>query len=128
MKYLSEYTEKDISKALKDNGAFFAFSDKQFNESATLPRDSYVSCGAGLICPRENTEKLAESLKKAHDKGIAQDIKENGLNAIVRRELNNYECYYTGDITDAVEVLEQYGLTREQVAKVFTNKNYQPTI
>ena len=50
---------------------------------------------------------------------VKQDIEENGIEKIIKRELGNYECYYTGEIEDAVEALEDYGITHEQVSNVF---------
>ena len=50
-------------------------------------------------------------------------IAENGLVAIIKRELSNYECYYTGEIEDAVDTLEDYGITYEQVLKVFKGES-----
>jgi hypothetical protein len=67
--------EKDkISQVLNNNGAFFAFSDKQFNEQKK-DNIKYVSMGAGLICPKENADKLDKELTQA-TKEIRQAEKE----------------------------------------------------
>lgn len=56
-----ETKQDKISQVLSQNGAFFAFSDKQFNEQKQ-EGIKYVSMGAGLICPKENADKLNKEL------------------------------------------------------------------
>ena len=52
--------------------------------------------------------------------GIDADIKENGLRAIIRRELFNYECFLTCDISDCADALADYpGITRARVLEVY---------
>lgn len=53
-----------IEKVLDNNGAFWAFGDNQFKEQR-VDGVAYVSLGAGLICPRENVEKLEKELNEA---------------------------------------------------------------
>lgn len=118
MKYLSDYIEEAQSKAFKDNGAFFAFSDDQFYEKR-VEGVTYVSCGIGLICPKENAKKLMDELDIIAKKGMEQDLRENGKDGVIERELSNYECYYTGDITDAVDSLIDYGITGDDVIAVY---------
>ena len=118
MKYLSDYTNNATTEAMEKYGAFFAFSVSQFNEKR-VEGVLYVQDGSGMIAPKENFKTLVEELNKIHEDGIKQDIAENGIEAIIRRELNNYECDYTGDITDAVEALEGYGVSYEQVLNVY---------
>ncbi len=124
MKTLSNYTEEAVSAALVKHGAFFAFSESQFNEQAR-PGVRYCSLGSGLICPEQNALLLSEDLEKAHHRGIAQDIAENGVSAIILRELINHEAFYTGDISDTVETLQSYEVSRQQVIEIFNQKNSQ---
>ncbi|MFX4240133.1 DUF7659 family protein [Aliarcobacter butzleri] len=118
MKYLSDYTTNPQTDAFKKHGAFFAFSASQFNENK-IEGVKYADCGHGLICPKENVKALLKELDEINQNGIKQDIEENGIEKIIKRELGNYECYYTGEIDDAVEALEDYGITQEQILKVF---------
>ena len=118
MKTLSYYTEKKTSEVLKKYGAFFAFSDKQFNENKK-ENTKYSRLYGGLIAPSENAKKIMSELKKVTDEGINQDIKENGIKNIIHRELANYECQIVGDITDAYDILKDYGITKEQVLKEY---------
>jgi len=118
MKYLSDYIREAQSAAFDKYGAFFAFGKDQFDEKA-VAGVKYVQTSMGMIVPKENVEALFSELAQIHADGRAQDIAENGIDGIIRRELNNHECYYTGDISDAVDSLEEYGITRDQVVAIF---------
>ncbi len=118
MKTLNDYTDKAISAVLEKHGAYFAFSKKQFEEKQ-VEGVKYVTDGSGMVCPKENYEQLVKEMLEIYEEGVKQDIAENGLTAIIKRELANYECYYTNDIEDAVDALESYGITHEQVLTVF---------
>jgi hypothetical protein len=115
MKSLTDYTSDKLSKLWDDNGAFFAFSDEQLDESKQ-EGVVYVSLGMGLIAPKENASKIIEGLESIHTEGIKQDISENGIKPIIHRELGNYETQISGDISDTVAALGDYGITREQVS------------
>ena len=114
MKYLSDYTNVKQTKLWNDNGAFFAFGDKQLDEKKQ-EGVAYVSLGMGLIAPKENASKIIEGLESIYTEGIQQDISDNGIKAIIHRELANHEAQITNDISDTVEALEFYGITRAQV-------------
>jgi len=118
MKYLSDYVKDAQTAVLEKYGVFFAFSNEQFAEKK---KDGikYVSVGMGMIVPKENVEMVLKALKKVTKDGIALDIEENGHEAIIKRELNNYECQYTGDIDIVVKALKDYGITYDQVLAVF---------
>jgi len=126
MKYLAEYTAGPIEDAMATAGAFFAFGTEQFDERK-VEGVKYTQMGMGLICPEKTAAQLQLSLATIHVQGIKDDIADNGLRAIVIRELNNYECYYTGDATEAFPALELYPVTREDILKVFKNKHYEPS-
>jgi len=118
MKYLQDYIEKSQTEAFKKAGAFFAFSKKQFDEKEK-EGVKYCNMGAGLICPKETSDVLFEEFENIHVEGIKKDIEENGMEAIIKRELYNHECFYTWDIELCVDALESYGVTTEQVQAVF---------
>ena len=103
-------------------GSFFAFGIEQFQEQKK-EGVRYMQIGSGMLCPVENAKVLLEELRAIYKESIAQDIKENGLNAIIRRELNNHEAYYTRDIEDTLDALADYPITAEDIQKVFRNKN-----
>ena len=114
MKYLTNYIEDAQTRCFNKAGAFFAFSNRQFDE-AKKEGVEYFNMGAGLICPKVSADSLLRNLKSINKKGIKQDIKENGIKAIIHRELANHECQITMDITDCVNKLVDYPITREDI-------------
>ena len=66
----------------------------------------------------DTTTKIAiESIAKVFTLCLA--LEENGKDAIIRRELFNYECFYSGDIMDCVENLTEYGYCFDDVHQVY---------
>lgn len=125
MKYLQDYMSAAQTAALNKAGAFFAFSTKQFEEQK-VPGTKYVSTPSGLICPKHTLDTLVTEMDEIYRSAIAQDIEENGLHAIIVRELNNHEAYYTGDIATTVDALEDYPVTEDDIIAVFRDKAYDP--
>tara|TARA_R110000851_G_scaffold39729_7_gene100723 strand:+ start:1056 stop:1439 length:384 start_codon:yes stop_codon:yes gene_type:complete len=118
MKSMSDYSKDAVSAALEKAGAFFAFSEKQFEENK-VDGVKYGSRGAGLICPIANAKQLNADLKQARIDAVAKDKEENTAEAIIERELSNYECYYTYDIDDAISSLSDYGYSNDKILEVF---------
>jgi len=123
MKYLTDYVKDGQTKAFNKADAFFAFSDKQFNEEKK-EGIKYVDLGAGLICNKLKAKQLVEDISLIHKNGIKQDIIENGIDNIIKRELENHEAYYANDIESTTEALTDYPITNNQIIKVF--KDNQP--
>lgn len=96
------------------NGAFYAFSQKQYNEKV-VGGVEYVGLGGGLVCPKNNASNLLKDFDVIHTKNIKIDLEDNGVKKIIWRELANYECQIVSDYSDAVEALENHGITEEQV-------------
>ena len=120
MKYLSDYINDKQAAAFDELGAFFAFSDQQFNE-AKKEGVEYCSMGAGLICPVGNSKQLFNRLNEICKEGIAQDIADNGIKAIIRRELFNHECFYTEEIDACVEALDGYNVSYDDIYQEFNH-------
>lgn len=118
MKYLTHYSQQGVTDLLNKYGAFFAFSDSQLNEHKKEGVE-YVSCGMGLICPKEFAMNMMKGLKENAEKARAEDIAENGKENIIIRELANHEAYYTGDIEQTYDAVKSYGFTEDEVLKVF---------
>jgi len=119
---LNRYTQKAQTECLERNGAFFAFNNSKFEEKCQ-ENTKYYDLGMGLLCPQKTTETFLKEYKDIAQRGIEMDIEKNGLEFIIRRELANHECGYTGDISDALEALEGYpGVTKELVEEVFYGK------
>lgn len=123
MKNLSTYIDEKINHLLIKYNGFFAFSEKQFEE-AKKENMKYVCRGAGLYHEAGKSEEFDEDFKLIIKEAIEQDLKENGKEAIIERELENYECYYTNDISNAVIHLKDYDITYDEIKAVF-NKNKQ---
>lgn len=123
MKPMIEYTEGEISRIMKELGAFWAFSQSQYDEQRQ-PDVRYTSTlGGGLICPVDNIKQLVNGLNAAVENGMKADVAENGIEAIVLREIHNHECYYTGDPQAAIDKLSHYPVTKEFIQEVF-DKNW----
>ena len=114
MKFLSDYTNAAMTAALQKSGAFFAFSTKQFDEQKK-EGVQYVAMDAGMICPKENANQVWKDIANVVAEGIRQDIAENGIDAIIERELFNYESFYTGDLEPVTDALKDYGVTYDQI-------------
>ncbi len=115
---LREFLDKAQSELFDEFGAFFAFSDAQFNEKKKEGID-YASAGAGLLVPKDRLQEFYDRHDKIVEVGIAQDVEKNGIEKIIKRELANYECYYTGSIDDCVEALEDYPCTKEDILAIY---------
>jgi len=100
---------------------FFAFSDEQFHANKTPLKEGekYVSMGAGGYFPKSEFDNYingSKEIKKWFSKAV-KDCK-GARRANIVYELGNYECFYTGDIDEAVDALgKEY--TREEVLKVY---------
>lgn len=106
--------DNTISTILESHGAFFAFSQRQFEEQQ-VKGVKYAHTGGGMICPTDRADQLQRDITAAIDAFHAADLGENGKAKIIWRELANHEAQITMDITDTVEALAGYGITREDV-------------
>jgi hypothetical protein len=107
-------------------GVFWAFSMEQFKEQA--PKGvKLVSIGMGGYLPKENYQKLVDGLAeiKKYKRDMRKQIKAEDA---ILYELNNYECFYTGDIEDAMPVLAELGYSYEQVRAVYRQHYERETV
>lgn len=52
---------------------------------------------------------MLESMDKHYEDQRKKRLEADGLEAIIRYELGNYECWYTGHIKDSVyDILSEY--------------------
>jgi len=131
MKYLNDYVSEAQEQAFKDSGAFFAFNSDQLSEGLSkLPNNvKLVPIGGGLYCPSAKADWLINEINRIHDEGISQDINDNGLFNIAKREINNYECKYSGYLTDdCLRTLSMYGINEKQANLAFRGINFEKTI
>lgn len=102
-------------------GAFFAFGQKQFDEQKE-DGVKYVSLGAGLLARKDNAKEMLKALKQFSKDERQRELDIKGKDGIIRYELDNHEAFYTSDIDATVEAVEGYGITREEVRKVYNQE------
>ena len=119
---LNLYAAKLFDSALDEFGAFFAFGKDQFEKRQT-PGVEYVGLGSGLTVPKLKKEKFNDRLDKNYEIALAKLKKDHSDVAIIKYELANYECYYSGDPFDAVRVLVQRGYSEQQIKKIYETEN-----
>ena len=132
MKYLSDYLDNELADAFNKYGAFFAFGDKQLNEQKK-EGVMYVSCGAGLFCPKSNFSEFNDTLTAIFNNAIKQDVKENGASGIIEREYFNHETQISGDCSDLRDSLKPYAkdypeLFSEEIINDVCKKSFQLAI
>lgn len=119
MEILKRKHDNELSELFQKHGVFFAFSKKQYNEQAD-PSKKYVSLtGTGGFCPEETAMEFMEELGDLQRKQRDEKLETFGKEKIILYELRNHECFYTGDYSEIYEDMEDYGITKEEVEKVF---------
>ena len=70
MKINRKEEERQVSMAMKENGAFFAFGDKQFNEKKdpNKTKVDYCNIFGGMVCPKANKNKMLNALRTIYPK------------------------------------------------------------
>ena len=115
-----------LSSIFDELGVFFAFSDKQFQEGKQKrnikENEKIAAIQGGGFLPSKNAKSY---IKKTNDLMVwlEKQVKKLNPEAVIGYELNNHECYYTGDVSPAYEVLQAYDFTLDQVRAVY-HKNY----
>lgn len=129
MQYFSHFFQPLYTNILEQYGGFFAFGTEQF-EKQKKPDTRYISLDGGLLLalPPDATtaeqkkayvQRYFDDLDKAIEQATKEDIEAHGIDRIISRELNNHECFYTGDISDALRALQKYNVTEEQVRAIY---------
>ena len=109
-------TDLKINELLTKNGAFFAFTEQQYNAEA-LPGVEYRRLYAGMLCPSDNVKTVMNGLDNLSDEKIQYEISNNSIKIIIWDALANYECQISGDYSDACEALKPYSITEDQIKK-----------
>ena len=118
MTSLITYTNQPITDLIEKYHGFFAFNNEQFAKGAK-PGKKYVSRGAGLYHEAGKSKEFDLEYELIVKTAQAQRIKDIGKRQAIDYELLNYECYYTGDTSEAVDVLKGAGITEEEVLTVY---------
>lgn len=117
-KKLSSYTDQPITELFNKYGAFWAFSNSQFNE-AKKDNIEYVTFWGNCFCDKTTVKLFINEYHSIFEQQKNLFLLENKKEDIIKYELANYESFYTGEIEEAFEVLKQYGFTLEEVKKVY---------
>lgn len=101
---------------------FWAFSNEQFAEGKkkhpVSEGEKYTSIGAGGYMPSKYAQQFVDGMQ-AIEKWSKTTSKQVKAEQAILYELNNYECFYTGDIADAMPRLKELGYTEDQVKEVY---------
>jgi hypothetical protein len=122
MKYLSDYMEEKQTALFNKTGTIFAFSNKQFDEQKVKGKQ-YSRIGQGMLTEKGNEIEVINGLDKIYKDSIQQDIKENGKDKVILRELLNHEAFYVGNIEETIHKLEDYPITEDDISHIF-QKNW----
>ena len=114
MKYLSNYIEKPQAELTKKSGAFYAFSQQQFDDSKQ-PDTKYVHLGHGLYLPKDNAKTYLTDLEQIVLDGVKQDLKDHTKKEIIWRELANHEVHYNGELLPVYDALFLYPITKDEI-------------
>lgn len=113
MRDLRDYLES-ISPLIENAGAFYSFSDQKIKEQSK-EAIQYISLGNGLMCPKDKAEELKQAMFDKLDESVKTDIRTNGIEAIVRRELRKSHC----DMDKTVDALEMYNLDIDYICELY---------
>lgn len=112
--------QKRIDALLSECGFFAAFSQEQFDEGKTplADGDTYIRFGSGCFMPKSNFAKFETQYDQINNEFDLLIDAENANNDQILYELNNHECFYTGDLTPVLDLFAgRY--TKEQIVSVY---------
>ena len=109
----------NMSMDFEQFGAFFAFSNKQYEEKAELDI-TYVQLVHGLICPKENADACLDYMQNYSENRIKKDKEKHTTKEIMWREFANYECQIVMSVEDALPTLLEYGYTKDEIDKEYS--------
>jgi hypothetical protein len=116
---MNKYIQDKQTNLFNELGVFFAFGNKQFEEQRVHGVDYCTVMGAGDCVPKQNAKEFVDRLSVIHKEGRELELAEKGIEKIIEEELANHECFYTGDINDALDALSEYDVSYEQVMSVY---------
>ena len=113
------------TKQFERFGVFFAFSSEQLAEGLKKigfekGKHKLSAIGGGGYCFSHTLKDFKEDLDALSDAKTKALKRVCGKDEIILYALNNYECFYTGDIEDAYESeLQHLGYTMAECWEVF---------
>ena len=78
-----------------------------------------MDIGGGLVCPKENAKQMMRTFRNFQKMSVNENSKSEAERRQSFYHLRNYECGYSGDLTQAIETLEGYGIGEEEVREVY---------
>lgn len=109
-KYKEEYENK-YNEELHKTGVFWAFGNQQFDENKThkeASNNEYRSIGFGGYIHESNLEKYRNFHNKIVPKLKKEFTDKINIDDLIEYELENHECYYTGDWQEIIDIIENY--------------------
>jgi len=104
----------NIDEILNKHQGFFAFSKEQL-ERQQKKDVKYMLMGGGLVLPEKNATQFIEDVDESIKKSVEQDLSNNSKEAIIWRELANYESQISMQIDDVVDALAHHGITYDDI-------------
>lgn len=103
--YGKKYNEK-----LAETGIFWAFGNEQFESNRTHKDKGgkYFSIGFGGYFHEQDKEKVDKFFKEIAPALKADFKKKIDIKDMIEYELENHECYYTGDYEEVVDLVGSY--------------------
>ncbi len=128
---IKEEYDKTYNEELNKTGIFWAFSNDQFNENKThkdAPDNEYHSIGYGGYIHKSNIDKYKHFIKDVAPKLKADFVSKINIDDLIKYELINHECYYTGDYSEVEDIVSSYyDMSKDEihnkVKNVYMNKN-----
>jgi hypothetical protein len=105
MHELKKQREDKMTELFNRCGVFFAFSDKQFEESKTplSDGDEYIIICSGGYMPKSKTEEYIKGNEEIDQWFNSQTMQSaETIKKHIIYELYNHECFYTGNISDVL--------------------------
>lgn len=116
---MTRYIQEKQTELFNELGVFFAFSNKQLEDQKQAGVEYCTVLGTGDCVPKSKAKEFAERLSIIHREGREKELAEKGIDQIIEDSLVNHECFYTGEIDDALAALEFYNVNYEQVSAVY---------
>ena len=107
MQTINQLAEDQITDILNKYHAFFAFSNKQFEEQVTKGY-KYVSCPHGMHAPKQYANKVMTEILAAYSDAAKTVQAETSKKDRIWYEFSNHECQIVGDYSDAVDALSSF--------------------
>lgn len=105
---------------LKSLGIFFAFDEEQFQEQKQDGVE-YCCTDYGMIIPKHKMEEYKSKSREISDKYNKEIAQLFGLDKFIADTLENQETYYSGDLEEALEIVQNTftECTMEDIERIY---------